>query len=337
MSCTSPSSCVAIGYLGPGQSQPALLRVGTVAPSVLKMLGSLGAVSCLQWGPCLWVGALKHGRKLVAAALSIHGSNVTRVSSNPLLEAQEVFCLPVSCLELGRLRSSQSEGAAWWNQTDDSWTKPRRVPVPPFIETLTSVSCTSSICMAVGHGAASGSSISVMERRGRWRRVPLPSLDGGLSSVSCATAGYCMAVGLWGSRAQPSAIIWNGSAWRVLPTTGLTPQGGFFAVSCPEVNECIAVGTGMTSRRPEIFSPLVWRWDGGVWTNLGRSLVLRDRPRGGISSGAGSYLITISCVDPVHCVAAGSSYSPSAPGVLVGSDSSGWYPVPKVKEAVHRT
>lgn len=334
VSCTSTSKCFATGYLGLDQSNPALLQLGGAGPVVLSSLGTPGAVSCSRGGSCLWVGALRHGRRLVAAALSIRGSRVIPVSSDPTLELggpQELFCLPRSCVELGEMRNSTVEGAAWWSWGDDAWAPARRVPVPSFVESLTSVSCTSSICMAVGHGPSSGSaSISVLERHGGWQKVHLPASSGAaLSSVSCATNRYCMAVGsnTAGSPPHPEAMIWNGTIWRVLPTAGLTPQGSFFAVSCPAVEQCIAVGTGVTSSRPEIFSPLVWRWDGATWSNLGGPLVLHHAPRAGILIARGSYLTAISCIDPVHCVASGSSISASGPAVLVGSKDSGWHEI----------
>lgn len=333
VSCTSASSCIAVGDLAPGRSEPALLLVGSAGPSVLATLGSPGAISCVRYGPCLWVGALEHRRRLVAGALLIQGSTVTNVSSNPLIEVggpQDLSCLPLSCVELGAQRTSLVPGAAWvsqWSGSTWRWRLPRRVPAPRFTEQLDSVSCASSMCMAVGHGPGSRSaSISVMERRGRWRRVPLPSLHGGLWSVSCASDRYCMAVGtnLWGRRSQPSAVIWNGSVWRVIPTAGLTPRGGFLAVSCPEISVCIAAGMGTTSRHSDAtFSPSVWRWDGRTWTNLGESLVLPDARRrpGGL---AYSFLSAISCVDPIHCVAGGTSYPP-ATGVLAFSGVDGWH------------
>jgi hypothetical protein len=152
---------------------------------------------------------------------------------------------------------------------------------------LDSISCpTSTLCVAVGdYQAASGYEKALIDvRRGtsgftRMPAVPLPTAAySQLTSVSCANAHTCVAVGYFtgattpaeytrlGTRSRltrPFAEHWNGTSWRMrlLPTPDPTRDETLASVSCPASNLCLAVGT-VGSARPRAFA---LRWHNGAW------------------------------------------------------------------------
>jgi len=68
-----------------------------------------------------------------------------------------------------------------------------------------------------------------------WARpVTIDANGGGLTSVSCPTATFCVAVGLKGS-----AFIYSAGTWS--PRDNVDPGGPLEAVSCPSQTSCVAV------------------------------------------------------------------------------------------------
>jgi hypothetical protein len=143
-----------------------------------------------------------------------------------------------------------------------------------------------STCLAVGQGTSkTGAWKSVAEvwRSGVWKPVTVnsPGSTAKLSNllgVSCKTAGYCLAVGLYGPnmvQTTPYAAAWTGSALAPVaklpvPTSLSTVYAT--AVSCVAVRSCVVIGTGFDESG--ITTPggflgyvsIVWTWNGGKWT-----------------------------------------------------------------------
>ena len=96
---------------------------------------------------------------------------------------------------------------------------------------------------------------------------------GELSSVSCATATRCQAVGTAfpNVRAATQSTVgalaegWDGTSWGVepMPTPGsFTTLGG---VSCPTTSACLAVGYYFPGIREAGPAPFAETWDGSTW------------------------------------------------------------------------
>ncbi|HUN32907.1 MAG TPA: hypothetical protein VMU95_12920 [Trebonia sp.] len=212
----------------------------------------------------VFVASEAHGTWL--DALEVAGTDATNASLTS-----------VSCGSAGDCVAGGSTGANAYTVTETSgtWDSAQLVPgiaaLPGFLPQVTSVSCNSSGCDAVGTtGAFNGVGFGVTETGGTWggpwgnaEALPLPaevpSGDFGSlvpAALSCSSPGNCTAVGDY-------AIITSGLAGvdqegviasEVGGTWG-TPQtvpslvaldsdgtGSIPSVSCPSLGDCAAVG-----------------------------------------------------------------------------------------------
>lgn len=130
---------------------------------------------------------------------------------------------------------------------------------------------------------------------------PTPLLPGQhrgeLASVSCASAGHCVAVG--GGVAE----IWNGTTWapRKLPGEPLNADYGVQAMSCPARARCVAVGFTQPYDTTVAMS-----WNGTSWT------IMPGSEMGGV-------LMGVSCVSAGDCTAVGYAENTSGIGTLAMS------------------
>jgi putative hemolysin len=178
---------------------------------------------------------------------------------------------------------------------------------------LRSVSCVSAqACMAVGttddghvsssHGVLNVGSLAEIWNGSSWTQVPTPASaapNPALSSVSCASAVFCVAVGrthVNGSSspqfAEPAerALVetWNGTSWVIQPNPAAALAGSALnGVTCRSSTYCIAVG----GHREAV---LVETWNGTSWR-------LQSPPRPGKHGG---YLEGVSCTAS-SCMAVG--------------------------------
>jgi hypothetical protein len=221
VSCTSASSCTAVGSYGFGGFGMLTLAevwdgsTWTIEPTpnpTGPQVSSLSAVSCTTASACTAVGS----------SIFPGGSNV------PLAE--------------------RWDGSTWAIQT---------TPSQLFLTDLRSVSCTSaSACTAVGHslepfGGPSPQAPPFAEGwdGSSWAIEPPPSGNWAfpngafLEGVSCTSASRCVAVG-GTAQAGTFAQIWDGTSWVVQPTPNPSgfPSNNLFAVSCASAAACTAVG-----------------------------------------------------------------------------------------------
>jgi hypothetical protein len=128
--------------------------------------------------------------------------------------------------------------------------------------------------------------------------VPVPKLPFGvMSSVSCSSASWCMAVGsvpdtaYSGAVQRPLVELWNGAQWQAetVPEPAGARQAGLAAVSCVSTQACVAVGSFTNKRRAH--RTLVEVWNGTAWT-------VSAAPRG-------SGLLGVSCASVSRCAAVG--------------------------------
>lgn len=212
------------------------------------------------------------------------------------------------CLTVGEV-ASKPAAEAWYGK---GWTlNTPRTPVGSVHAGLEGVSCTSSTaCVAVGTFRETGSTVTKPLAEAwngsEWALVgvPIPTGTKGdavLKSVSCASAGSCVAVGGYVSATEPGEPIeerplvetWNGTTWSVqaAPNQAGTKFDSFRSVSCATASVCTAVGQAGKS-------PLVERLSGGVWT-----VETASAPAGATES----TFTAVSCASTTTCVAVGNA------------------------------
>jgi hypothetical protein len=179
-------------------------------------------------------------------------------------------------------------------------------PAGTLSSTLDLISCASpDRCQAIGSrsrsadGKVKAGFIAETWNGSRWRMVPVPRLpDTSLSTISCATANACFAVGFrftTSSRAQAVTLRWNGTRWSAVqprrPRANTTLDG----VSCPGPRNCYAVGTA-NDKFNSPAHPLVEHWNGQRWS----ARPVQKAPRN-------TSLHGVSCATGTACTAVGSA------------------------------
>jgi hypothetical protein len=288
VSCTSASSCVAVGtFLGniPGTKAfqnftlaeawngSAWQVVPSPSPKLPAGGAELNSVSCTSSTNCVAVGE----------TLTFHepGGYLTPY---PLIEA--------------------------WNGT--SW---RTEAIPKLAHTgayLNGVSCTSpSRCMAVGsEGFPKKPTLFTFAESWNgtaWKFVPTPAplTPGGtaLSNVSCTSSASCMAVGYYGSGPGTQVTLaeaWDGAKWRRLTTPTPGSMGTLAGVACTATAACLSVGGHAASGVTLVNATLSEQWNGSGWQ-------VRSSPNPGGANFAG--LNSVSCTGPTACMATGGGAS----------------------------
>jgi hypothetical protein len=281
VSCTSATSCMAVGAAGGPNFNAALLadRWNGVTWSVVPVpkpkgaqSGDLASVSCTSPSACTAVGSWENSHVFAPLAERWNGIawSVERVPPGSAA-APDLFgvscattnsCAAVGCNLNGDFCSSAV--AYEWNGT--GW---RPEPTPVGGQRLSSVSCTApSACMAVGEGRKGTLTESWNGRA--WSIVPSPNpksrsflqLDG----VSCLAAG-CEAVGSYANNLGGIVTLaehWNEHTWSIQhspnPPDSLVGLGG---ISCSAVNACTAVGNYDNNTGQTLTTAL--RWNGTAW------------------------------------------------------------------------
>jgi hypothetical protein len=177
---------------------------------------------------------------------------------------------------------------------------------------LTSVSCTSGGCLAVGDYRKGNRTLALAElwTGSKWVLPAQPvTVAGGnhhlLEGVSCLTTQSCVATGFYVPTSNSHdegalAETWNGHSWKAFkPPTPATPFGNLDAVSCATARFCLAGGT--------YFDPvndgqplLADSWDGKAWH---RVTVAQPTP----TSGWANLILGVSCPASTSCAAVGAS------------------------------
>ena len=133
-----------------------------------------------------------------------------------------------------------------------------------------------------------------------------------LTSVSCASAVSCIAVGTADDGGEelsaPENVSafserWDGSLWSVIPTADLPGSGAtLLSVSCTSVDFCVAVGATHSNGRQALLSgpygdarALVEIWNSSTWR-------VASSPAGTLPH---SWLNGVTCVSASSCVAVG--------------------------------
>ena len=244
-------------------------------------------------------GAIAPAAAAPAARLAATGSD--ELSSISCTSTH--YCIAVGTARISRLGAGTSIALAWNGR---GW---QVLPTPRTGQagsSLAGVDCRNARqCIAVGSvgSVASGQNPLAERWNGRtWRRLPMPSLDGGLDAVACTSASRCMAVG--SDRLCELAAQWNGSTWRVLSTPspcGPPQSGGLTSVSCRSASSCEAVGNYMPDNGTRL--TLAESWNGHKWAQQDTS-----------SPGDQASLNSVSCGSAASCMATGSGFPVGARG-----------------------
>jgi hypothetical protein len=280
VSCTSPTSCFAVG----GRS-PLVERLnGTewTTPTVPVPTGSTGAalygISCPSSTFCVGVGEYYKERTLTLAERwnGTEWAIMTAPTAGQRLFS--VSCTSSSfCMGVGE--EEPHAAAERWNGTE--W-QVETVPTPTgsILTRLFGVSCASStFCIGVGeYQTKSEGDFTLAER---WNGTewsiqatlnPSKLAENKLLGVSCSSSTACTAVGSYRSQeivVNTLAERWNGTEWSVQSTP--SPYGEGFqsvldGVSCYSPTRCVAVGQGGAYYPESGGTDLAESWNGTEWS-----------------------------------------------------------------------
>ena len=324
VSCSSVSSCVAVGSWGTGPPgsvsyHPSAerwdgVRWSTMPPPAHELSG----VSCPSSTDCVAVGSYDNGARTVPVAEQWDGTRWS-IQPTPAPSASidsrlvSVSCTSVrACTAVGI--NDELALVEPWDGTRWSIQPTPRVAGADLVE-LGSVSCTSArVCMAVGWFARATSEFALAEQRtgAAWsiESVTTQQSSGdepGLNGVSCSSGSACTAVGEIDEGMGSGQLIerWDGGRWsrqtapsRPGPSVYPIPND----VSCPQQDACTAVGSYHTPHFDN--ATLAERWGGAQWA-------VWPSPTPGSLFGGGE-LEAISCPSVRFCAAVG-AYT-TAPG-----------------------
>jgi hypothetical protein len=352
VSCSSATSCVAVGsyYNSTTFATEALTEIwngsawSTHTPTIAGATESgLTTVSCTAATACTEAGWYKVESKEDAVTL-VERWNGSEWSKQTFLRPKgapfepdigDVACASAtSCEAVGWTQTAPFSLAAAatvesWNGT--GWTI-QETPVSESAEVrLHGLSCPSTtVCMATGSlttsehfpYAGTKTNLAYSLAEGTWTAKPMSENVSGSSSVSCAGAAECMAVGNAAPKGagEEEAIsqVWNGAAWANLPvaTPSETVSFKLSGIACPSLGECTAVGSyvnGVGTRVPLAERAAnVERDAASEW-----SLQAAPTPAGAKASS----LAGVSCASSKSCVAVGSYTNSSGTEVTLAE---GW-------------
>ncbi|MFZ0665127.1 MAG: hypothetical protein WAM97_05185 [Acidimicrobiales bacterium] len=292
VSCTSASSCMAVGYYLVGSVDQTLAETfngssWSILTTPDKGTGNnaLNGVSCSEVNLCVAVG---------------YRDTKTNGGSKTLVEV--------------------------WNGTD--WSiQPSRNSSGALGNALSGVSCTNStFCMAVGHHSDGGfvDSLAEVWNGTSWSITPTPDVtdDTFLDGVSCTSTTNCVVAGYTANPHDTQTVIeaWNGATWSVDSSTDPANDSYLDAVSCANPANCQAVGYYSSSS--DVLETLVESWNGKAWTTS-------SSPSPGTSANA---LLGVSCSSSTSCVAVGYYSNGSTDQSLVETYDGTWSVTPSGNE-----
>jgi hypothetical protein len=333
VSCASRAACTLIGFYrheNVGRTTfPQFSEVWNGARwRLVKMpdpeqLTTPQSISCWAAQQCLAIGGLSKGGvtstfaerqtasgwTLVAAPAFTAGVTDRTLACRSAATCTAVGTAPGPTVGSGpdRLAVSRRTSAGWSDQTPVD-------PVGTAGAEFTDVSCSlggGSQCAAVGSYENSDGGQNVLAERGSpgsWSLTPAPTPSGvyaaTLTSVSCPSTTFCMAVGntaqtLFSTSREPLAETWNGSSWQMvpLPDPGTNSGNELVSVSCASKDFCVAIGSAVQkSGLSETSEQLVETWSAGSWQIAPGTLTATASPQ-----------LAVSCPTTTFCLAVGGS------------------------------
>jgi len=285
VSCSSATSCLAVGYFRSGS----------------------GCSDGHAAGPCT--------RKALVEQWNGHSWTVESAPRPP--GARSVSVDQISCSSIGRCtgigtftrrRNQSVPFSAQW--TGGVWIS-RRMPNPHGAKTvqIEGLSCTSATActLVAGLTTNAGTAGLFAERSNgsRWSIQPISQPEEAqsaiLAGISCVSQRDCTAVGTFTNSAGaafPLAESRRHATWSMqqAPNAVVVEPGGFNAVSCASSSACIAVGS--LSDTSQTTMTLAEQWDGMTW-----SVQATANPV--VTPGTEASLGAVSCASQTACMALG--------------------------------
>ena len=270
ISCTSRSSCLAVGTSSPAGVQVAAAEhwngqdwTPQQMPAISTVSGYLTRVSCYR-GACTAVGVSSDG----SLVERWNGVGWTIEPTPATDNLNDVSCPSASvCTATGAL-VERWDGTSWTVQTTAT------LPTGAVGQDFNGVDCTTkTACEAVGaaihvaHGQEYDRPLAESWNGTTWTLQHAPNPSGAFSSelnaVTCASTVACAAVGDDIDAAGtdvPLAEAWNGTQWaiRTVSVSSDVSHSELDSVSCGAANACVAVGSSTSGTTND---PIAERWD----------------------------------------------------------------------------
>jgi RHS repeat-associated protein len=275
ISCTSSSSCMALGTYDDGSGpRPFSERlsgatwtvVSTAAPANGKGSVQLHSVSCAATTACVAVG------QYVSALGGPFSEEPTEEKT--LVEVWN--------------------GSAWSEQSSPN-------PSGKSFNALAGVSCSSqAVCTAVGSSRPTSGEANEVTLGVRWNGEPwflqstpnpTPQKKSEFEDVSCPATSKCVAVGNDNYRGKGFFEVWDGSAWSLASSL----SGQVKEISCPTTFFCVSIAKNENG---------AWRMNGLEW--FGDELWIASSEAPAVPSGATNVrLLDVACTSEEACIAVG--------------------------------
>jgi len=237
VSCTGPTSCMAVGASATGKGDQTLAE---------------------QWNGSAW---------------SLVATPVPAPASPQVLEGIScsggAFCVAVGLAQSPVTGASQPLIEQW---NGSSWSLMASATADPGGELL-GISCVgSSFCMADGYvkGGSAIQDLSEQWNGSTWSVVATPeavtAVGGGLAGLSCVGPSLCVASGvdlttMDNSSGTTQVLLWNGQTWapEQSPTTGASGDLTLlYGVSCVARQACMSVGSDADNNAGTSVTLAVW-------------------------------------------------------------------------------
>jgi hypothetical protein len=252
---------------------------------------------------------------------------------------------PGTCAAVGTYYdSSQRNSGLLLSESAGKWTTgvkatPPAGAVPGHQVFLSRVSCASvGYCAAIGSYDTGRTQEGLLLTRsaGEWSPGVLATMPGGfsspsviLSSVSCSSAGNCVAVGRYNDEASAQQALlvtekagtWSAGVQAPLPADAVSPHTAeLTSVSCPSDGNCTAVGEYVDSAYH--FQGLLLSESSGTWTAAKAAMPAAVSPTGRVD------LTSVSCASAGNCSAVGNfdGADNQNHGVLLTETTGTWGP-----------
>jgi Ser-Thr-rich glycosyl-phosphatidyl-inositol-anchored membrane family len=332
VSCTSSTSCVAVGYYSASTVQTLVESWNgsswSIVTSPNQGAGSnlLFGVSCAQSNSCVAVGDYYNGSVYQNLAETWNGSTWTITpspnSGTGINQLLGVSCTSSTrCAAVGNYSGSSATQTLAESWNGSSWSITSSPNRGTSTNELNGVVCTSSTrCLAVGDDVnASGFEQTLIEtwNGASWSITSSPnqpSEDNVLYGVSCTTSSSCVAVG----SAFDLTLVesWNGTSWSLASSPNPTGYDYFFAVACTSATSCVAVGNyAVFYNDSNVSQTLAETWNGTSWS-------ITESPN---QDGSTNGLSAVKCTSSTNCMAVGAYFNGSVQQTLVESwNGSGW-------------
>lgn len=354
------AAALAVALASTASAQTAPLPVGAVSGSVQNAV--INATACPSAGNCVAVGSYddsdtgdqqglieaQTGGGWSAATATLAGLSLdTTNASGPNAELHAVACTSSgNCVAVGDYDDPQGhQQGLIETETDGTWKASEAtlagLHVNPAAANgadvrLDAVSCTSAgSCVAVGTFTdASGHQQALVETEanGSWSATA-PDLtglvagnpDAELNSISCPSAGNCVAVGIYSSNGSndlglidtetngawsaSEADLGNLAAYSAAGVINADNQDAELeSVSCASAGNCTAVGYYIDANH--VYAPLLVSEAGADWRPATTTSLPADAdlaPSYGLQPGQNDlYLNSVSCASAGNCTAVGS-------------------------------